>query len=82
MKLYLRLLYKSAGFIISFLLLGTLFVYLETVLVENNFKSFVDESDILIDDYEKSYMPIIASFIISYFIVFRIPWFRKKKDYS
>ena len=73
MKLYLRLLYKSAGFIISFLLLGTLFVYLETVLVENNFKSFVDESDILINDYEKSYVPIIASFIISYFIVFRIP---------
>ena len=82
MKTYLRLIYKSLGFIILFFLIGTLLVYIETILIENNVKSFIDESGILQNDYEKSYIPIIASMIISYLLVFQIPWFRKKEEYS
>jgi hypothetical protein len=63
-------------------LIGTLLVYIETILIENNVKSFIDESGILQNDYEKSYIPIIASMIISYLLVFQIPWFRKKEEYS
>ena len=82
MKTYLRLIYRTLGFIILFFLLGTLLVYLETVLIENNVKSFVDESGILQNDYEKSYLPIIVSMIVSYLIVFQIPWFKNKEEYS
>ncbi len=82
MKTYLRLIYKSLGFIILFFLIGTLLVYIETILIENNVKSFIDESGILQNDYEKSYIPIIASMIISYLIVFQIPWFKNKEGYS
>tara|TARA_Y100000768_G_scaffold387874_1_gene380782 strand:- start:3740 stop:3988 length:249 start_codon:yes stop_codon:yes gene_type:complete len=82
MKTYLRLIYRSIGFIILFFLIGTLLVYIETILIENNVKSFIDESGILQNDYEKSYIPIIASLIISYLIVFQIPWFKKKEEYS
>ncbi|MAD58888.1 MAG: hypothetical protein CMB81_00970 [Flammeovirgaceae bacterium] len=82
MKTYLRLIYRSIGFIILFFLIGTLLVYIETILIENNVKSFIDESGILQNDYEKSYIPIIASMIISYLLVFQIPWFRKKEEYS
>ncbi len=82
MKIYLRLIYRAIGFIILFFLLGTLFVYIETILIENNVKSFVDESGILQNDYEKSYIPIIASMVISYLIVFQIPWFKNKQEYS
>ena len=79
MKLYLRLIYKTIGFTVLFFLLGTLFVYIETVLIENNVKSFVDESGILQNKYEKSLIPIIASLILSYIIIFQIPWFIKKE---
>tara|TARA_Y200000002_G_scaffold380112_1_gene390857 strand:+ start:1930 stop:2178 length:249 start_codon:yes stop_codon:yes gene_type:complete len=82
MKTYLRLIYRTLGFIILFFLLGTLLVYIETVLIENNVKSFVDESGILQNDYEKSYLPIIVSMIVSYLIVFQIPWFKNKEEYS
>ena len=82
MKLYLRLIYKTIGFTVLFFLIGTLFVYIETVLIENNVNSFVDESGILQNDYQKSYQPIIASLIISYLVVFQIPWFKKKEEYS
>tara|TARA_B100000989_G_scaffold20520_1_gene13471 strand:+ start:2118 stop:2366 length:249 start_codon:yes stop_codon:yes gene_type:complete len=81
MKLYLRLIYKSVGFTVLFLLLGTVFVYFESIIAKNSFKSLVDESGIFSDDYEKSYIPIFASLIISYFIVFQIPWFKRNKDY-
>jgi len=82
MKLYLRLNYRKIGITGLFLLIGTLYVYKETVLIENNVNSFVDESGILQNDYQKSYLPIIASLIISYLVVFQIPWFKKKEDYS
>ena len=82
MKTYLSLIYRTLGFIILFFLLGTLLVYIETVLIENNVKSFVDESGILQNDYEKSYLPIIVSMIVSYLIVFQIPWFKNKEEYS
>ena len=82
MKTYLSLIYRTLGFIILFFLLGTLLVYVETVLIENNVKSFVDESGILQNDYEKSYLPIIVSMIVSYLIVFQIPWFKNKEEYS
>ena len=82
MKLYLRLIYRIIGFSVLFFLIGTLFVYIETVLIENNVNSFVDESGILQNDYQKSYQPIIASLIISYLVVFQIPWFKKKEEYS
>ena len=80
MKATFRIIYKVAGFIILFFLLGTLFVYIETVVIEENIESFVDESGILQNKYEKSLIPIIASSIISYFVTFHIPWFRKKED--
>ena len=82
MKLYLRLIYRFVGFTVLFLFLGTVFVYFESILAQNNFQSLVDESGILSDDYKKSYIPIFASLIISYFVVFQIPWFKKSKDYS
>ena len=82
MKSTFRLIYKILGFTILFLLLGTLFVFLETVMIENNTQSFIDESGILQNDYQKSYLPIIASLIISYLVVFQIPWFKKKEEYS
>ena len=80
MKSTFRIIYKVVGFILLFFLLGTLFVYIETVVIEENIESFVDESGILQNKYEKSLIPIIASSIISYFVIFHIPWFRKKED--
>ena len=80
MKATFRIIYKVVGFILLFFLLGTLFVYIETVVIEENTESFVDESGILQNKYEKSLIPIIASSIISYFVTFHIPWFRKKED--
>ena len=80
MKSTFRIIYKVVGFILLFFLLGTLFVYIETVVIEENIESFVDESGILQNKYEKSLIPIIASSIISYFVTFHIPWFRKKED--
>jgi len=79
-KATFRIIYKVVGFILLFFLLGTLFVYIETVLIEEKIESFVDESGILQNKYEKSLIPIIASSIISYFVTFYIPWFRKKED--
>ncbi len=80
MKATFRIIYKVVGFILLFFLLGTLFVYIETVVIEDNIESFVDESGILQNKYEKSLIPIIASSIISYLVTFYIPWFRKKVD--
>ena len=80
MKATFRIIYKVVGFILLFFLFGTLFVYIETVVIEENIESFVDESGILQNKYEKSLIPIIASSIISYFVIFHIPWFRKKED--
>lgn len=80
MKATFRIIYKVIGFILLFFLLGTLFVYIETVVIEENIESFVDESGILQNKYEKSLIPIIASSIISYLVTFYIPWFRKKED--
>lgn len=79
MKSTFRLIYKFAGFIFLFFLLGTLFVFIETVMIENNTQSFIDESGILQNKYEKSLIPIIASLICSYLIIFQIPWFKKKE---
>ena len=61
MKATFRIIYKVVGFILLFFLLGTLFVYIETVVIEDNIESFVDESGILQNKYEKSLIPIIAS---------------------
>tara|TARA_B100000287_G_scaffold413437_1_gene444943 strand:- start:495 stop:737 length:243 start_codon:yes stop_codon:yes gene_type:complete len=79
MKSTFRLIYKILGFAILFFLLGTLFVFVETVMIENNTQSFIDESGILQNKYEKSLIPIIASLILSYIIIFQIPWFKKKE---
>ena len=73
MKATFRVIYKVVGFILLFFLLGTFFVYIETVVIEDNIESFVDESGILQNKYEKSLIPIIASSIISYFVTFHIP---------
>ncbi len=79
MKSTFRLIYKFVGFIFLFFLLGTLFVFIETVMIENNTQSFIDESGILQNKYEKSLIPIIASLICSYLLIFQIPWFKKKE---
>ena len=79
MKSTFRLIYKFVGFIFLFFLLGTLFVFIETVMIENNTQSFIDESGILQNKYEKSLIPIIASLVCSYLIIFQIPWFKKKE---
>ena len=71
MKSTFRLIYKLVGFIILFFLLGTLFVFIETIMIENNTQSFIDESGILQNKYEKSLIPIIASIILSYLIIFQ-----------
>ena len=51
---------------------------IELLLSEITF-SVVDNIDFQ-NKYEKSLIPIIASSIISYFVTFHIPWFRKKED--
>ena len=79
MKSTFRLIYKILGFTILFFLLGTLFVFVETVMIENNTQSFIDESGILQNKYEKSLIPIVSSLILSYIIIFQIPWFKKKE---
>jgi len=79
MKSTFRLIYKFVGFIFLFFLLGTLFVFIETVMIENNTQSFIDESGILQNKYEKSLIPLIASLICSYLIIFQIPWYKKKE---
>ena len=79
MKSTFRLIYKFVGFLFLFFLLGTLFVFIETVMIENNTQSFIDESGILQNKYEKSLIPIIASLICSYLLIFQIPWFKKKE---
>ena len=79
MKSTFRLIYKFVGFIFLFFLLGTLFVFIETVMIENNTQSFIDESGILQNKYEKSLIPIIASLICSYLLIFQITWFKKKE---
>ena len=79
MKSTFRLIYKLVGFIILFFLLGTLFVFIETIMIENNTQSFIDESGIIQNKYEKSLIPIIASIILSYLIIFQIPWFKNKE---
>lgn len=78
MKATFRVIYKFVGFILLFFLVGTLIVYIETVAIEENIESFVDESGILQNKYEKSIIPIFASSIISYLLIFHIPWFKKK----
>ena len=80
MKTAFRIIYKVVGFILLFFLLGTLFVYIETVAIEEKIESFVDESGILQNKYEKSIIPIIASAIISYLIIFQIPWFKRSES--
>ena len=83
-----RILYKTIFFIILFLVLGSLFVYLEDITIQGNNISLVDESGIDGDwlSYgtenidEKSYLPLIASLVISYIITFYIPWFKKKNN--
>ena len=83
-----RILYKTIFFIILFLVLGTLFVYLEDLTIQGNNISLVDESGIDGDwlSYgtenidEKSYLPLIASLVVSYIITFYIPWFKKKNN--
>ena len=55
MKSTFRLIYKFVGFIFLFFLLGTLFVFIETVMIENNTQSFIDESGILQNKYEKKF---------------------------
>jgi|TARA_B100000902_G_C27288779_1_gene905940 succinate dehydrogenase/fumarate reductase cytochrome b subunit len=79
-KATFRVIYRLVGFVLLFFLLGTLFVYIETVAIEDNIESFVDESGILQNKYEKSLIPIIASSIISYIVIFHIPWFKKNEN--
>jgi len=74
------IIYKISGFLLLFFLLGTLFVYIETIAIENNTKSFIDESGIIQNRYEKSLIPIFASLLFSYLIAFQIPWFRRKES--
>ena len=80
MKTAFRIIYKLVGFILLFFLLGTLFVYIETVVIEGNIEKIEDESGSLINDYEKSIIPVIASAIISYLIIFQIPWFKRSES--
>ena len=74
------IIYKILGFQIIFFLLGSLFVFIETVAFENNTESFIDESGILQNKYEKSLIPIFASLLFSYLIAFQIPWFKRKES--
>ena len=69
-----------SAFIIIYKLLGSLFVFIETVAIENNTESFIDESGILQNKYEKSLIPIFASLLFSYLIAFQIPWFKRKES--
>jgi|TARA_B100001250_G_scaffold351692_1_gene323996 hypothetical protein len=74
------IIYKISGFLLLFFLLGTLFVFIETIAIENNTTSFIDESGIIQNRYEKSLIPIFASLLFSYLIAFQIPWFRRKES--
>ena len=79
MKSTFRLIYKFVGFIFLFFLLGTLFVFIETVMIENNTQSFIDESGILQNKYEKKFNSHNS---LSHLLLsnnFQIPWFKKRK---
>ncbi len=78
MKTTFRIVYKLVSFILLFFILGTLFVYIETVAIEANIETFIDESGILQNRYEKSIIPVVASTIMSYIFIFQTPWFKRK----
>ncbi len=78
MKTTFRVFYKLLIFILLFFLLGTLFVYIETVAIEENIETVMDESGILQKRYEKSIIPVVASTIISFIFIFQTPWFKRK----
>ena len=85
MKNTLKFIYKITAFILLFFLLGTLSVYVESIIIEKNTLSSInsmiseDDSVLLQNEDSKSYIPIFASLFTSYFIVFIIRWTKKKE---
>jgi hypothetical protein len=70
---------KNQDFLILFVLIGTFLIYIEDITLNQN--SYIDESGIKQLGYTKnSNIPVIISLIISYILVYQIPWFNRKKD--
>ena len=79
MKNTLKIIYKITAFILFFFLLGTLSVYVESIIIEKNTISSINELGLFLNEDNKSYVPIFASLFTSYFIVFIIRWTKKKE---
>ena len=77
----LRIIYKFLAFIILFILIGSLIIYFESITLNVNNTLYIDESELkktLIP--EKNNIPIYISLVISYFLSYRIKWFKRKKN--
>jgi|Marorgknorr_s2lv_1036017.scaffolds.fasta_scaffold00353_15 hypothetical protein len=77
----LRIIYRFLTFIILFILIGSLIVYFENIyLIEKN-TLFINESELkntLIT--KKKNIPIYLSLVVSYFLSYKTPWFKRKKN--
>ena len=80
MRNTLKIIYKITAFILFFFLLGTLSVYVESIIIEKNTISSINELGLFLNEDNKSYVPIFASLLASYIIVFKIRWTNKKES--
>ena len=80
MKNTLKIIYKITAFILFFFLVGTLSVYVESIIIEKNTVSSINELGLFLNEDNKSYVPIFASLLASYIIVFKIRWTKKKES--
>ena len=61
MRKTLKIIYKITTFILFFFLLGTLSVYVESIIIEKNTISSINELGLFLNEDNKSYVPIFAS---------------------
>ncbi len=75
----LRIIYKFLAFILLFILIGSLIVYFEGITLNENNSLFIDDTGVKQTGIsEKSNIPIYISAVVSYFLSYKIPWFKKK----
>lgn len=77
----LRIIYRFLTFIILFILIGSLIVYFENIyLIEKN-TLFINESELKNTFItKKKNIPIYLSLVVSYFLSYKTPWFKRKKN--
>ena len=77
----LRIIYRFLTFIILFILIGSLIVYFENIyLIEKN-TLFINESELKNTFItKKKNITIYLSLVVSYFLSYKTPWFKRKKN--